>query len=447
MFDLDFKLSKKIMRYEPNISNENFKFKIIDINSTKFIYSSTKGLNAASLGIFIRIGSRHEKRNLKGIAHFLEHMLFKGSKNYSYRKIKQEIEGRGGVLNGFTSQETTCYYSQFLNKNIGITLDILLDMVISPSLELDEINKERNVILEEIKMHNDLPHLRVGTLLDKILWGNHPLGDQIIGRFDSVKRIQKKDIVEFKNSYYLVSNMVIVCVGDFDEKKLMEKIRVKIRGASKHKVNLRSYSPPPLRTIKTLVEEKKLNQTHLCLGFRAPSYLSKERLTADLIHVILGANMSSRLFEEIREKKGLCYDISTETRKYKDSGGFLIHLGLDATNITIALKAIMSELKRIKNKKLSSKELERAKDFLLGQTVMALERPQGRMFYMADFYLSLNKIYTLKEVENSIQKITPERIRRVSQHIFDFKELCLSCITSVSNNLKVRIEELLRKFI
>ncbi|MFA5272469.1 MAG: pitrilysin family protein, partial [Candidatus Omnitrophota bacterium] len=191
-------------------------YEITNINGATFIFSPFQDVETASLGVFLKVGSRFEKANVRGISHFLEHMVFKGSKHYSYKEIKQEIEGRGGALNGFTSQESTAYYAHFLNKNLHLTLDILLDMVFYPRLMMSDIKKERNVILEEIKMYNDLPSSRATSILDKLLWPENSLGEEIIGSFSTVSKIQKEDLAGFKNSYYEPSNIIISCSGYAD---------------------------------------------------------------------------------------------------------------------------------------------------------------------------------------------------------------------------------------
>lgn len=416
---------------------------IINVNGVSLIFSPFEDVETASLGIFVKIGSRYETKLQKGIAHFLEHILFKGSKAYSYRQIKREIEGRGGSLNGFTSQELSGYYAIFLSKNLKPTLDILLDMVFNPRFIKEEIEKERNVILEEIKMYNDLPASRAVTLLDKLLWNGHPLGEEVIGNPATVKRLKRSDLVNFKNNYYQPHNMVISCSGNFSKENLVKLLREKIRIGSL-KVKFKITPPLPLRGLYIKEEKRQIEQCHLCLGFRSVSYTSKERFIAELMSVILGANMSSRLFEEVREKKALCYDISTEARKYKDSGAFVIHLGLDKSKITTALGSIFKELKKIKKKDVSFKELSRAKDFYLGQIAMGIERPQGRMFYLAESYLTLGKIYTFSDVKREIEGISPSKIRNFAKKIFNFRNSCISCVGN-EEGVGTRLKEVVEK--
>lgn len=420
-------------------------YEIEKIGNCTFIFSPFKDLETTSFGIFLRIGSRYEKKNLRGIAHFLEHLLFKGSKKYSYKEIKQEIEGRGGILNGFTSQEFTAFYAHFLNKNLQKTVDILLDMVLNPLLKETDIEKERNVILEEIKMYNDLPNSRSLALLDKLLWKDHPLAEEIIGSLETVKKIKRENLLEFKEAFYQPSNMVICCAGSFKKEEFLSFFKEKIGYVAK-KIALKTTPPKKHIGITVGVEKKQLQQTHLAIGFRGVSYLSQERFIIELLNVILGANMSSRLFTEIRDKMGLCYDISSDTQKYKDCGSFIIHLGLDKENLSKALFMILKELKKIKDTLISEDELRRSKDYIIGQIAMALERPQGKMFYVAESFITLGKIYTLEEIKSKLESITKYDINRLAKKIFDFKNICISCVGDIEDNTKSELEEIVKKF-
>ncbi|MEI8349132.1 MAG: pitrilysin family protein [Candidatus Omnitrophota bacterium] len=419
-------------------------YEITTTNGVTLILAPFEGLETASLGIFIKIGSRYEQKQLRGISHFLEHMLFKGSRCYSHRHIKQEIEGRGGSLNGFTSQEITAYYAHFLKKNIEPTLDILLDMVRYPTLKEEEIKKERNVILEEIKMYNDLPSSRAAAILDTLLWPHHSLGEEVIGDTATVTKINRTDLSRFQKTYYKPCSMVISCSGDFDLVTVSRLLRERIQKSSSH-LQLKNIAPQSLQGQHVTVEAKKIEQTHLCVGFRGVSYNSKEKFTIELLNVILGANMSSRLFEEMREKRALCYDISSDARKYHDTGAFVIHAGLDKRNIEVALTIILRELSRIKEQKVYEKELNRAKDYIIGQISMGLERPQGMMPYAAESYITTGKIYTLEEIKHEITNISAAEIRDVSRKIFNFGAVCVSCVGDVEQNHQERIANILQK--
>ncbi len=416
-------------------------FEIAKVNNTVLIFSPLENRETASLGVFVRIGSRFEEKRVKGIAHFLEHMVFKGTKSYSHRKIKQEIEGRGGLLNAFTSQEMTAYHANFLKKNLPRTLDILLDMAYQPLFRPSDINKERNVILEEIKMYNDLPSSRAGMLLDSLLWKGHPLGEDVIGYTSTVKKIQRSDLEGFRKKYYVPVNMAVSLSGSFRKDDAVKLLSERIKSDSR-KLELKTFSPSNFKGVRISTERKNLEQSHLCMGFRSVSYLSKERFTARLMNIILGANMSSRLFEELREKRSLCYDISTEARSYKDSGAFLIHTGLDKSRVLVAISAILRELEKIRNKEIGAKELGRARDYLLGQIAMSLETPQGRMWHQAHSYLTAGKIHEFSTIKKKIEAINPLQIKNFARKVFSFDSMCISCVGNIDDDMESKISKI-----
>lgn len=419
-------------------------YEIININGANLIFSPFQNMDTASLGVFLRIGARFEAKRTKGIAHFLEHMLFKGSRKYSHRQIKREIEGRGGSLNAFTTQEVTAYYAHFLSKNLPRALDILLDMVLSPLFKQQEIDRERKVILEEIKMYDDLPSSRSGMLLDRLLWPNHPLGEEIIGSPGTVNAINRFDLNHFQQKYYIPSNMVISFSGDYDKDKIIGLLSKKTKKI-KRKVSLKYSRPSPCRGFEVECEKKGLEQSHLCLGFRGISCRNHRRLAMQLLNVILGANMSSRLFEELREKRSLCYDISTEVRKYRDSGAFSIHLGLDSSRLAVAFGALLRELTKITRKEVSLSELSRAKDYFLGQTAMNLENPRGRMFYLAENFLTLGEISGFGQVKRKVEAVTPEEIRSLAEDIFKFDNMRVSYVGNVQDDSRQLIMKIVKK--
>lgn len=419
-------------------------YEIANINGITFLFSPLANIETAALGVFFKVGSRYEASRVNGIAHFLEHLLFKGSQKYSYRKIKQEIEGRGGILNGFTAQEITAYYAQFLSKNLERTADILLDMVSAPLLKDTDIAKERKVILEEMKMYYDLPAARAAALIEQLLFDGHPLANEIIGSYDSVAAITKKDLNEFKRGHYLADNMLVCLTGAVKPSQIEHLINaVSLRLQGKVYTNLKA--PKNLSGVKIKTETRNLNQCQLCLGFRGPAYLSKDRLALDLLHVVLGANMSSRLFEAVREKRALCYDISTEARKYWDCGGFIISLGLDKTQLSVALKSIIRELIKIKKQLVSQAELARAKDYLLGQLAFALERPQGRMFYLAENHLSLGRIVTFSKLKEKIAQINALDLKQLAQRIFDLDNFALAAVGNFDSKINAVIEKTVKQ--
>ena len=417
---------------------------VIDINGAQFIFSPFKNTQTASFGIFIKNGARFEEKKIKGAAHFLEHLIFKGSKKYSCKKIKQEIEGRGGSLNGFTSQEITGYYAHFLNKNAALVADIISDMVINPLIKEKDVEKERKVVLEEIKMYNDLPAARSSALVDKLLWPGHALGDEIAGSFESVKKISRRDLHGFQQEFYTPGQMVISLSGDVLAQKVMKLLAMRIKKYNTDKAFV-SRAPYPLNGLWTIIEKKPIEQTHLGIGFRGPSYLSKERIAVEVMNIILGGNMSSRLFEQLRENHPVCYDVSSEVKKYRDTGALVIHVGLDKAHLLTALSGILKELIKISTFKVSGPELSRAKDFFIGQLTMALERPQGFMFYAAESFIQSKKIESFESLKKQIESVTFDDILNCARKIFDLKNICVACVGDVEEACEEKIRAICSK--
>jgi len=272
------------------------------------------------LGVWVKAGSRFENKNNQGIAHFLEHLIFKGSKKYSCQKIKQSIEGVGGSLNGFTGEEFCCYFVKIPYKYLNLALDILLDMVLNPLLKEEDIQKEKKVVMEEIKLYYDLPQNFVHQLLDELLWPDHPLGRNILGTYETIDRITHDSLFLFKNSHYNPSNIAISACGNLKHKEILEKVKGVFDLSKIDKKNKFKKVPHYSERLSIKISKRDIEQTHLALGFRGLSRNDPRRYILTLLHIILGANMSSRLFNEVREKKALAYDIGTQVQFFLDSG-------------------------------------------------------------------------------------------------------------------------------
>jgi len=370
------------------------------------------------LGVWIKAGSRYENKKNQGIAHFLEHLLFKGSQRYSYRKIKQSIEGVGGSLNGFTSEEFCCYFVKIPYKYLNLALDILLDMVLNPLLKEEDIQKEKKVVMEEIKLYYDLPHNFVNQLLDELLWPDHPLGRNILGTYETINRITRDSLFLFKNSHYHPTNIVISACGNLNHKVLVKKVKKIIPSSQiNKKINFKKVPHYP-ENLSIKISKRDIEQTHLALGFRGLSRSDPQRYTLALLHIILGANMSSRLFNEVREKKALAYDIGTQVQFFLDSGSFVVHAGIAPPKTKLAIKVILKELERISKKPPTSLELKRAKEYYLGQLSISLEDTLEHMFWIGESTIALNKTYILKEIEEEIKKISTGEVMSLAKRIF-----------------------------
>ena len=409
-------------------------------NGLRIIAHRMPNMQSLSLGIWIRVGGRYETSKLKGISHFLEHLLFKGSKNYSCRKIKESIEGVGGSLNGFTSEELTCYLVKIPSRYLGLALDILSDMVINPSLPSAEIAKEKQVILEEIKMYKDQPQSYVHDLLDGLLWPNQPLGSPIIGTVGSVSGITREELRLFKSRFYTPANIVVSAAGLLDYEKLMKDVAKVFLHKNSQKVNTFIDAKERQGRQQLKVFHKDTEQTHMALGFHAFKREHPLRHALGILHIALGANMSSRLFHELREKRGLAYEIGTQVKRFQDTGAFIVHAGIDNRKVEQAVTLILKELKKPKLKLINRDEFRRAKEFYLGQLLLALEDTLDHMLWIGESTVSLDKTYSLGEIMKEVKRVEREDVREVARYIFKEENLSLALIGPLKNS-----EEKIRK--
>ncbi|MDD5291669.1 MAG: pitrilysin family protein [Candidatus Omnitrophica bacterium] len=413
-------------------------------NNLAVITHNMSGAYSASIGVWLKVGSRYEDDSCAGISHFLEHVVFKGSRKYDKDEIKRQIEGRGGMLNGFTSEELTCYLAKVPHKAAGPVFDILLDMALNPSLDKEDIHKERTVIIEEIKMYHDLPQHMVHDLLDKIMWPKHPLGRNIAGSIESVAAIKREDIAEFQNKYYRPENMVVVFTGNVKHKECLSLVKGNL---SKLKASQSNYSFNKFssKQDKAQIEvmEKEIEQTRLAIGFPAYNRTHPKRFVLSLLSIILGGNMSSRLFNEVREKHGLAYEISSQAKFLMDTGAFYINAGLDNEKIDLALNLILKELSKLKDKAVPEQELSRAKEFSLSHLAMSLEDTLDHMVFLGETFSATGSLMNFDTIKKEVLKVKPKDLKAVAEDIFRNiktnislvgplgkfkKDGCLSCV-------------------
>ena len=403
--------------------------KIVLENGLRIITHPMKKMQSVALGIWIRVGGRYETPEYKGIAHYLEHLAFKGSRKYSCRQIKESIEGLGGSLNGFTTEELTCYMVKLPNAHLDLALDILSDMVINPLLQPEEIEKERTVILEEIKMYKDLPQSYVYELVDELLWPNQTLGMTVTGTVESVSRINRENLSLFKKQYYVPANIVISAAGLLEPNKFSNKIKNIFSSFFKsNNLNALPKIKEEQHQPQLKLFRKDTEQTHLALGFHSFRRDHPLRYALGLLHIILGGNMSSRLFNELREKKGLAYEIGTQVKYFQDTGAFIVHAGIDNRKVNESVELIFKELEKAKDKPVGIDEFKRAKEFYLGQLALSLEETLDHMLWIGESTATLDRAFSFQDIVKEINSIKREDIREVAKSIFQEKSLNLALI-------------------
>lgn len=413
-------------------------YKTITLNNgLRVAINPMQGMESVAAGLWIGVGGRYENKDNAGVSHFLEHLLFKGTKRRSARQIKEEIEGKGGSLNGFTSEEFTCYMAKVPARHINSCVDLLCDMVLNARLDALDIKRERTVILEEIRLYKDLPNHYVHELLNALLWPGQPLGMLLSGTFESVRSIDREDICRHKEKFYAPSNIVLSIAGNISEAKdLVKQIDSLFSDKTGAVIPEFVTAKEQKDGVKTNLFFKQTEQAHLCLGTYAPFRDHPDRYAVGLLHVILGANMSSRLFHEVREKRGLAYEIGSHIIRHKDTGAFIVDAGCRPDKTTETIEVILKELKKIKHSTVSKNEFQRTKEYYTGQLLLALEETQDHMMWLGENLIASDRLYTKREVLKSIDSVSPYDIKRIANSIFSTDTLKLALIGPIKDKEK-----------
>jgi predicted Zn-dependent peptidase len=382
--------------------------KVLLENGVPVVTESLKNMRSVVLGIWVKVGSRNETTEKNGISHCLEHMFFKGTKKRSARDIAFEIDSLGGDLNAFTSRENTTFYIKVLDEYLEKGIELLSDIFLHPLFPEDELEKEKKIIIEEIKMVEDTPDDYVHDLFNQTMWGDTGLGQTVLGRRETVKSFTKSDLLTHIRKYYGTRDTVVSCAGNFDHERLIHNLK-------KNLGNLRRGSeperrPPPQYEGKVSVFKKDLAEAHICLGVKGLSQVSKDRYSLFVLNTILGAGISSRLFQEIREKRGLAYSIYSFIASYFDTGIWGVSAGVSRRKVREVLELIIKEMTGLKDT-MDEAELKRAKEQLKGNIVLGLESTSSRMNNIARQEIYHGRYYSPKEIIHEIESITLKQIK------------------------------------
>lgn len=379
-------------------------------------------MKTVSVGIWAMVGGRHEPLAFCGVSHFLEHLMFKGTARRNARKITEAVEGVGGYLNAFTTEDHTCYYAKAGARHLPILCDVLGDMVLNSQFPLAEIERERDVIREEILMVHDNPGQYIEELLSEVLWPDHPLGRPLTGTVETIAGLNREKFFAFKESHYTGKTILVTVAGAAAHERVLElmgpsmgtlpKGRLPRFEKSNHDLSPKAggVRRPWVKTVKEEIE-----QTHLALGFHAFGRLDERRFALKLLSVILGENMSSRLFQKLRERHGFCYSIQTSVVALEDTGALTVFAAIEPAKVEKSLRLIMEELDRIASKPPRPSELRKARDYTIGQTLMGMESTSGQMTWMGESLMSFGKVITPQEVEERLLAVTPEEVRAVAE--------------------------------
>ncbi len=397
-------------------------------NGLKVVTNRFPDVHSLSVGLWIRTGGRYETLKNQGISHFMEHMLFKGTKRRSCQQIKQDIEEKGGAFNAFTSEECVCYYIKILSRQLPLACNVLSDMVLNSVFNTEEIEKERKVIFEEIRMYLDLPMQYVHDLLDGLLWPDHPLGLPLAGTCDTVGAINRKDLKAQKDIFYVPNNIIAVACGEINHNEFVAIMKKTFNKKKPVRQPAFEKAPSSMGVRQTGFFHKDTEQTHLCLGFKGLSRKHPLRYGLALLNIILGGNMSSRLFNEIREKRSLAYEIGSSVKSYSDTGSFFIHAGIDNRKLKQAVSIMARELGKAKKYLVSKRELDMAKEYFKSGLLMALESTMSNMLFLGEQLSITGKILTKDKILDEIEKVDADMIKEVAVKLFKPKALKLAVI-------------------
>lgn len=379
-------------------------------------------VKSISLGVWINAGSRIEDEEISGVSHFIEHMLFKGTRNRTSKQIASEIDNLGGQINAFTSKECTCYYVKLLDSHIDIGIDVLSDMILNSKFNEDDLDKERSVIIEELKMYEDSPEDLAYDLLTENIYKNDPLGMNIIGTEESLKRLNREKLLDYFNKYYVPNNSVIAISGNFNFDEIINKIEEKFKVWKKRDVNV-DIKKAEFKSC-FLAKNKDIEQVNLAMSLEAvPLENDKEVYALAVINTVFGGSISSRLFQKIREENGLVYSIYSSQSLYRKCGELGIFASMSNEHLKEVYESIIEEIKIMKKYYLTDQEIKESKEQLKGSYILGLESTSSRMMSIGRALLLNNKVESTDDILKSIDNVDRETVKIVIDKIFNLDKL------------------------
>jgi predicted Zn-dependent peptidase len=374
-------------------------------------------IRSVAMGVWIRAGSRHEMPEVNGISHFVEHMVFKGTKSRSAQHIAREVDAIGGNLDAFTGKETVCFNIKVLDEHVPVALDVLSDLVLNPTFASDEITRERGVILEEIKMDEDNPDYLVHEIFTQAFWKDHPLGKPILGTKETVKRFERDTLCNFYGQRFHGGNMIFSAAGNIEHDAFVEQVTRRFESLPAGE-SLTAVVPPKTAARIILKNKKALEQVQLCLGVPAPAIADESRYVTLVLNTILGGGMSSRLFQTVREERGLAYSIYSDLNPYSDTGSLCVYAGTSSDRAIQVVQLVMEQFRRLKTETLAADELRRAKDQLKGNLLLSLESSMSRMSNLARQQMHFNYFFGMQELLDRVESITEDQVLAMANQLF-----------------------------
>ena len=396
-------------------------------NGVRIISEQLDHMRSVSLGIWVDTGSRDEIRSENGISHFIEHMIFKGTQNRTSLQIAKELDAIGGLSNAFTGKENTCFHARVLGKDFLLLADILSDIFLNSTFHPDDMERERQVILQEISMVEDTPDDNIHVLFNRLFWIDHPIGLSILGTDKSISAIGKETILKYIDRFYVPEKILVVAAGNVDHESMVSVFEPLFEPATGGNSNPKR-SVPPRSNPGVAVHVKDLEQVHICLGGEAPPISSDRRFACAIFNTILGGNMSSRLFQEIRENRGLAYAVYSFVSSYVDAGLLGVYVATDSRNVNPVLETIQAEIKKISKGELSESDLAAAKDHLTGGIYLSSEYTDSQMMRIAKNEFIFERNVDYDELVSHLERVTADEVVETAGRIFQDDRVSLTTL-------------------
>jgi predicted Zn-dependent peptidase len=401
-------------------------------NGLTVILESIPHVRSVTMGFWVKAGAVYETIENNGICHFIEHLMFKGTKKRDPKEIASTLDRVGGQLNAFSSKEFTCYYAKVIDQHIDIALELLSDLLLNSVFNEKEIEREKKVIIEEIKMYEDAPDELVHEMFSQNLWKNSSWGQPILGTEEIINRIQRDDIVNFYKDFYTPGNTIVSIAGNFDHARVIQKLE-ELFEESHGSAPLIEIGPPKVNK-GSIVKAKDIEQVHLCMGFPGVTKFDTDKYALTILSIALGGGMSSRLFQEIREKRGLVYTIYCYQTDYKTAGLFNVYAGFSKENLQPLIDIVIKELDSVSKKGFDADELLRAREQLKGSMIMGLESTNNRMSRNARLEIYYNEHRSIDDLIKEIDQVENDDVMRVMQRLYSRDQLLLTAIGPITGD-------------
>jgi len=405
-------------------------------NGLKVISEIVPHVHSVTVGVWIMNGSRDERKEMSGASHFIEHLLFKGTKTRNAREIAFIIDSIGGQFDAFTTREYTCFYVKALDQYLEVVMELLSDILLNSTFDGAEFFKEKQVILEEIKMSEDTPDDYVHDLFFKTFWGDHGLGRPILGTKETVESLAPEILKEYFKASYQPNRMIICIVGNFEQSKMIDLIKKYFTFGDSEENNIPKREEPTYKS-GFVLKPKKLEQVHFCMGMPGLKQTSEERFIKYILNLILGGSISSRLFQKIREERGLVYNIYSFFSSFSDAGILGIYGGTSPGNVEEILKLILNEFEEITNKGIFSEEMDRAKNHLKANFLLALENTTNRMSKLAKQEIYFKKFFAIEETLKGIDSVEKEEVQELSRRLFKKESIVFAATGPLKKDLDI----------